>query len=290
MVKDLSVRKSRDFSLPRVSPQLAAKSWGRPQELPVLALHGWLDNAASFDELGPRLTGTQLVALDLPGHGLSAHISGCYYHFIDYLPPVLAAADALGWERFFLLGHSLGAAIASMVAAIAPERIQGLVLIEGLGPLSKPAASLPGCLRKAQQALALLADKTPANYATRTAAAKARQAAGDLSLDSALILSMRGTVKRGERIFWRSDPKLKLPTPAYLSETQVLACLAQITCPSLLIRARNGLLTERPEFTARLAALDALEICDLEGAHHLHLDDPEPSAAAVHAFLSRWLD
>ena len=54
---------------------LAAVEWGDPDGLPVIALHGWLDNAASFAPLAARLEGVRLIALDLAGHGLSDHPS-----------------------------------------------------------------------------------------------------------------------------------------------------------------------------------------------------------------------
>jgi len=47
--------------------RLVAKCWGKPEGLPVLALHGWLDNAATFDHLAPFLPEFRLVSLDLPG-------------------------------------------------------------------------------------------------------------------------------------------------------------------------------------------------------------------------------
>ena len=53
--------------------RLVAKCWGKPEGLPVLALHGWLDNAATFDHLAPFLPEFRLVSLDLPGHGFSDH-------------------------------------------------------------------------------------------------------------------------------------------------------------------------------------------------------------------------
>ena len=46
---------------------------GQPR---VLALHGWLDNAASFLPLAARLPALDLVMLDLPGHGRSGHEIG----------------------------------------------------------------------------------------------------------------------------------------------------------------------------------------------------------------------
>jgi len=80
----------------------------------VLALHGWLDNAASFVPLAPHLASLQLVAIDLPGHGHSAHLpAGASYTTAAAICHVLDVADALGWDRFSLLGHSMGAGIAT---------------------------------------------------------------------------------------------------------------------------------------------------------------------------------
>lgn len=84
----------------------------------VLALHGWLDNAASFVPLAAQLPALDLVALDLPGHGHSAHLPpGTQYNTPGAICHVLDVADALGWDRFTLLGHSMGAGIASLTAA-----------------------------------------------------------------------------------------------------------------------------------------------------------------------------
>ena len=62
------------FNVP--SGVIAAKSWGCRHGAPILVgLHGYLDNAASFDNLAPFLCsqGYSFVSLDLPGHGLSSH-------------------------------------------------------------------------------------------------------------------------------------------------------------------------------------------------------------------------
>ena len=84
--------------------RLAARAWGPLKGIPVLALHGWLDNAASFDALAPLLPDLRLAALDLPGHGQSEQRPpGMHYHFVDFIPDVVTAADALGWKRFALL-------------------------------------------------------------------------------------------------------------------------------------------------------------------------------------------
>ena len=55
------------LSLPHI--ELAAHLYGPEDGVPVLALHGWLDNAASFARLAPKLEGMRIVALDFAGHG-----------------------------------------------------------------------------------------------------------------------------------------------------------------------------------------------------------------------------
>src|SRR3546814_9716549 len=73
---------------------------------------------------------------DRPGHVRSAHLPpGADYSFAGALHSVLDVADALGWERFALLGHSMGAGIASLLAAGAPGRVERLLAIEALGAL-----------------------------------------------------------------------------------------------------------------------------------------------------------
>ena len=115
----------------------------------ILALHGWLDNAASFAQLAPLLADADVVAIDLPGHGYSDHRPpGTRYHFIDYIPAVLDAMNELGWPNCVLIGHSLGAAIASFTAATEPDRVRGLFLIDGLGPSSEKPHSAPGRLQR----------------------------------------------------------------------------------------------------------------------------------------------
>ncbi|WP_369695270.1 alpha/beta fold hydrolase [Salinicola salarius] len=101
-----------------------------------MALHGWLDNAATFSRLAPALAtalGIRLVALDLPGHGHSPHRGvRAEYPLWGYMPDVLEAVDALKLNSATFVGHSMGAGVASLIAAAAPERVDGLVLIDGL--------------------------------------------------------------------------------------------------------------------------------------------------------------
>ncbi len=267
--------------------RLTARAWGPPDGIPVLALHGWLDSAASYDALAPLLSETRLVALDLPGHGGSEYRPpGVHYHFVDFIPDVVAAADALGWERFALLGHSLGGGIASFVAAILPERVTRLAMIEGLGPPTSNPADGPVNLRKAIEQMNALPHKRPPVYPSVEAAIQARCEASDLSWAAAATLVGRGLQPLDDGFGWRTDPRLRFVSPLYLSEPQILAYMGQIQAPALLICGDNGYLIKRAYMQERYARIASLTVKILPGGHHPHLEDPDSCARLLAPFLA----
>src|SRR5690606_17884822 len=161
-VRGVALMHAFDLDIPL--GRIAGLRWGEPGAPRVLALHGWLDNAASFVPLAAEFerigTRVDLVAPDLPGHGRSAHLPpGADYSFAGALHAALDVADALGWERFALLGHSMGAGIASLVAAGAPARVQRLLAIEALGALPEAPENTARRLREAVAATRALPGK-----------------------------------------------------------------------------------------------------------------------------------
>lgn len=277
----------QELTLELPNLRLAARAWGEPGAgRNVLALHGWLDNAASFDRLAPLIPDARIVALDLPGHGRSDHRPrGNWYHFIDNLGDVLAAADALGFDRFTLLGHSLGGAISSVLAAAAPDRIEELWLIEALGPMStEPAKGLP-VLRQAVIDRAGVAAKNLRVFPTLELAVAARRQANGLSELAAQLLVERGTTAVAGGWTWSSDPRLTLTSAIRLTEEQILAYLSGIECPALLVLADPPPPWIPPAvMSARIARVSNLSLQRIAGTHHLHLEDPEPIAAAIARF------
>lgn len=277
------------IALPGMTPAgmiLAARGHGPETGRPVLALHGWLDNAASFDRLAPLLLDWRIVALDLPGHGHSGHRpSGCRYHFFDFVDDTLAAADMLGWRQFDLLGHSLGAAIAGCLAAAVPERVARLMLIDGLGPLAEPPTQLPARLARALSERRRPSSE-PRVYPDIEQAARTRQRATGLSPGAARVLAERGIRPVPGGVTWRSDPRLLRTSPSYLTEEQVRALLTAIRAPTLLVRARDGFLRKRLSQAGRLSTVPVLDVVELPGGHHLHLEDPEPVAEVLRGWRS----
>ncbi|MCO5172031.1 MAG: alpha/beta fold hydrolase [Planctomycetes bacterium] len=266
--------------------RVAALAWGPPDGAPVLALHGWLDNAASFSALAPRLPGARVVAIDLPGHGLSDHRpAGATYDFLEWVVDAVEAATALGWGRFALLGHSMGAAIAALAAGTLPDRVSHAVLLEGLGPSAVPEAEAPERLARS------IADRArpprpPREQPDRASAAeRLRQVVPGLGPDGARALVERGTRDGQSGVAWRSDPRLRGTSPFRITEGHVRAFLGRITAPTLLVRARDGYPFDADLLAARAAAVPGLRLLTVDGGHHVHLDAPERVAPAIAAHL-----
>ncbi|HZV24572.1 MAG TPA: alpha/beta hydrolase [Luteimonas sp.] len=264
----------------------------KPGGVRVLALHGWLDNAASFVPLAPLLDGIELVAPDLPGHGRSAHLApGADYSFAGAVHSVLDIADALGWERFALLGHSMGAGIGSLVAAGCPQRIERFVAIEALGALAEAPERTVARLREAVTATRALGDKRLRVFPDIATAVRARMQANALSEPVARLLVERGLAPapsdaNGPGFVWSSDPRLTLPTMLRTTEAQVANLVEGIDCPTRVIYADPAQpYLPDPMRRERAALLPHGDMRVLPGGHHLHMEDPRAVADAIGDFF-----
>ncbi|KAF1699953.1 alpha/beta fold hydrolase [Pseudoxanthomonas suwonensis] len=277
-----------EATLPVAWGQLAALRVERPGAPRVIALHGWLDNAASFLPLLTHLPPLDLALLDFPGHGRSTHLPpGAEYLMPTYVHAVLDAADALGWERFALLGHSMGAAVAAMVAVAQPQRVARLGLIETVGPLAEDETAAPERLRQAVGAARALRGKSLRVFPDPGVAVRARLHASPMEEAAARLLVERGIRPVEGGHVWSSDPRLTLPGAQRMTEGQVQALLRALECPVHAVLARKA----QPYFpedvrAARLAVLPRAEVTVLDGGHHLHMDRPAEVAAALGPFLA----
>jgi pimeloyl-ACP methyl ester carboxylesterase len=267
---------------------LGALRFGTPGAPKLLCLHGWLDNAASYLPLLPYLADFEVVALDLPGHAGSDHRAPGYdYMLVDWIHDVLDAMDSLDWSRAALLGHSMGGAIATMVAVAAPERIERLALIEALGPLNGDPAEAGTRLRKAVAARRALKPGRPAKLSPDIEqAVDARLAVSQMTREAARLIVTRNLRAVDGGYAWRSDPRLTLPSLLRVEEASILAWLRALDVPTFVLCA----LPFPPYFTpqvrdARVAQVRDCELALLEGGHHLHMEQPEAVAARLRPFL-----
>ena len=277
-----------EFAVEAALGRLAGLRGGSETGTRVVALHGWLDNAASFVPLAAHLPDTlDFVALDFPGHGRSAHLGpGAEYTTTVAINAVLDAADALGWERFALLGHSMGAGIASVLAAAVPQRVTRLVAIEALGGLSETIERTAARMRETFAAARALPGKNLRVFASLDAPVRARMQANQLGEAAARLLVERGVREVEGGFVWSTDPRLTLPTLTRMGEAQIDDVVAHIECPTRVVYADppQGYFPE-PLRSRRAAKLPDGKLLVVPGTHHLHMEDPAVVAAAIGEFL-----
>jgi pimeloyl-ACP methyl ester carboxylesterase len=275
----------RRFALPGLT--LAASEWGEPGGVPLLAAHGWLDSAASFDRLAPLLPGTHLVALDLAGHGLSDFRSpDSGYNLWQDVGDLLEVADALGWRQFNLLGHSRGGAIATLFAATFPERVVKLVLIDGGLPFPGEVEDAPAELAKA---LTERRSVRPGRVFPDKGSAIAERARGfsTISIAAAEVLARRGLEAVAGGFQWHADPRLKATSELKLTPAHVQAFVRRVAAPVLLFMPEDSPFKDMPIYRAALPTFANLDIVRPPGGHHLHLEGGEVAIAArMRRFLS----
>ncbi|VTQ10986.1 putative hydrolase [Pseudomonas aeruginosa] len=241
----------------------------------------------SFSRLAPKLAGLRIVALDFAGHGHSAHrAEGASYLLWDYALDVLMVAEQLGWERFSLLGHSMGAIVSVLLAGALPERIERLALIDGLIPYTGEADKAPQKLGEALKAQLALRHKRKPVYAELEKAVEARmRGVGEISREAAELLAQRGLEPVPGGYTWRTDARLTLPSPLRLTQAHALNFVRSVECPVSLVLAEQGMLAVEPRMRALLETLP-FERHHLPGGHHLHLDDEAGAQAVARVFAA----
>ena len=114
----------------------------------VLAVHGITSSHLAWPLVVSQLPGTRVIAPDLRGRGSSRDVegpAGMRAHAAD----LVAVLDALGVDALPVVGHSMGAFVAVVLARFAPSRVSRLVLVDGGLPLDAPAGLEPAELVQA---------------------------------------------------------------------------------------------------------------------------------------------
>jgi pimeloyl-ACP methyl ester carboxylesterase len=106
--------------------------WGRPKARPVLLLHGFPQEPVTWSAVAAALARDDLYALAPCQRGYAATTrpqGAASYTFAQFADDVIGVADALGLDRFDLVGFGVGGVQAWMVAARNPTRVRSLTSI-----------------------------------------------------------------------------------------------------------------------------------------------------------------
>lgn len=259
--------------------KLSVKHWHAQQSYPVIALHGWLDNAASFDALAPLLSQCSIAAIDLAGQGLSENRpASSTYHLWDDLLDILAIADDLGWETFSLIGHSRGAMLSVMLAASCSQRVKNIILLDGLMPI--PVVAKDAARQLGRYIHDYRKVDSPRLFNSRAEAITARAKVGNLSEAAVECLAQRQLRQSHQQWVWAVDERLKAASAVKLTDEQNSAFLSAIVCKVSIILATKG-------WGASTLMNDVRSLYPqfywhrLKGNHHLHLDGQSAEVAQL---------
>jgi pimeloyl-ACP methyl ester carboxylesterase len=190
--------------------------FGRADGQPLVFCHGFPSCrlAGALLDADARALGVRVIAPDRPGHGLSDFKR--WRRVAHWPADVASLADALGVDRFAVLGVSTGGPYAAACAALLPQRVRAAGIASGWAPphapKTKPGVRLPfapplgrhvGLLRRFSLARAA---KRLANdgfkfldKATRDAPAPDRAVVADEALRRVLVDDMREAFRQGAR-------------------------------------------------------------------------------------------
>ncbi|XP_035205683.1 serine hydrolase-like protein isoform X2 [Stegodyphus dumicola] len=291
----------KELRIPVAYGHIAAKVWGEKQSHPVLALHGWQDNAGTFDTLIPLLTSKlYIVAFDAPGHGLSSHKPyGTFYHYMEMLIDIKRVVDYLKWEKFSIVGHSMGGTLALMYASIFPENVCNIVLLDIIKPASRSPERLPEVTRRGIESLlkyeAKIPNPTPV-YSFEEA--QERLLAGmyeEITLESANILLKRGCRPSdcGKGVVFSRDIRVKATEELQkLSHEDLKAFMCRLKCNLLIILGKNSkiFLSRTPEVLEEFLNIyrhncKNFDLVKVEGNHFVHLNHPDRVAPYIDKFF-----
>jgi len=279
---------------------VAAKTFGDPTTgHPILAVHGWMDNAGTFDGLLPLLSKNYyVVAVDLPGHGLSSHLpKGVPYHFTDFIIALRRIVNHLKWTKFSWIGHSMGAGLGALYASTFPSHVEHLVMLD----LAKPITGESGADYGSKISLAIdqflaLEEKitpVPPVYPYEEAVQRLITATGgSLTAEAAQTLMIRGAKKTPDsKWYFTRDLRLRSPSILRFSHEQCFTILKQIRSNTLVIKATDAPWFEPEEICQR--ALDiykthckSYKFVEVEGNHFVHLNEPEKLAGIINSFIN----
>jgi pimeloyl-ACP methyl ester carboxylesterase len=255
---------------------LSALEWGQAGRPGLCFLHGGSAHAHWFDAVVPAFAGRyHVISLDQRGHGQSAWSEPPAYATEDFVGDLLGVADALGWERLILVGHSMGGHNAMALSAWHPARVRALAIVDSRPAI--PPERLETMHRRGRRG--------PFPHPTLERALESfRLLPPDTIAAPGLLehLAREGIVERDGRFVYRFDPACNgTRRPA-----NVWPLLGRVTAPTLIVRGEHSPVLPRPMGEELARAIPGARLLEIPGAyHHVVLDAPGAFTRALAAFL-----
>lgn len=271
--------------------QLHYLDWGNPEAPPLILIHGMHDHARSWDWVARALCDDwHVIAVDLRGHGDSAWSPDGAYHNPYLLHDLVDLIDSLGAQSVTLIAHSLGGNPATRFAALYPERVAKLVLVDAMGPYPSvlaawdeegPVKRSRDWLEKRRQTTA----RAPRRIATlEEAITRMARVNPHLSAEQVRHLATHAVRQFEDGYSWKYDPH----TGNFLPEDFAIHLRAywpEITAPTLVCWGTRSW-TSNPATDGSAALIPNHQNVSFETAGHwIHHDLLDEFVAAVKQFF-----
>jgi pimeloyl-ACP methyl ester carboxylesterase len=267
------------------------RRWGDPAAPKVFLLHGFLDVSATWQPVAEGLLPRfQVLCPDFRGFGHTEWPQDGYW-FPDYVGDLEAIADHYSPdEPMRLVGHSMGAQVASLYAGLRPARVKQLVILDGLFLPNMEADRAPKRFRRWLDDLKELPQqKTYASFDDLAGRIMKWHPELDAAR-AAFVARCWGREDGRGRITLCADPKHRLAGPGLYKADESVAIWKEIAAPTLFVDAGKSQFGKAipPEEVERRRAVfrDWRGTVVADGTHMLHFSAPAETARAIAAFLA----
>ena len=243
----------------------------------IVLLHGFADSKEVWLKVAKPLSEHfHLIIPDLPGWGDSSRVAGASYDVDAQAARLQQFVQALRLQRFVLVGHSLGGAIAGVYAADHPEHVAELALVDSFG------------LKYTENAFAreALAGKDPFLFTSRAGFARASALAFDKPLDlpGRFVDVLIHRNERDSAFIAQNFNQLRQPSQYLALQNR----LGQLSMPVLGLWCRNDKIIDFSALDSLrngLTHASAISSSMLTGCNHMPmLEKPQETAQILTAF------
>ena len=271
MIEDLSWNDGDEYFVPVPGGELAVTRWGDGSATPVLAVHGITANGHAFARVAAELSrigGPPLIAPDLRGRGHSGHLTGPH-GLAAHADDMIAVLDSHGVRRTVLVGHSMGAFVSCLAAVRHPDRVAGLLLVDGgYGLPVPPGTDIEAVLGPAMARLRMTFEG-PDHYREFWRRHPAFTKGWNTWVDHYVLRDLVG-----EPPAMRSacdEDSVRTDGEQVISDPEALAAVHRLSCPARLLWTARGLMDESPGLYTpeRLTGLpERVDIAELPDDNH----------------------
>ena len=278
------VRETRMMTVRGV--EYCVNEWGSEAAPLFVYLHGWADMGSTFQFVVDALAADwRVVAPDWRGFGRTSDGAASYW-FPDYLADLHVILNHYSPdEPVRLVGHSMGANIASLYGGTMPERVSSIVNIEGFGLADSNPEDAPNRYREwleassNQMAFSSYPD-------TESLAAKLRKRSPALSEAQADFIAGEWTSEYDGSVHLRANPNHKLPNPVLYRRAEAEACWRKITADVLLISGGSSPFANQFGSTVNLPFPNSESHIIRDVGHMIHFEAPQRLAAQIEDFFT----